>query len=186
MNILLIGLLILGSSACSTYPEQLALHDFGLPVVADGFQANVRIEAPEWLQDNRIRYRLLYASPTQVRFYTLDRWIASPPELFEQQLLVGGKLPGRRLIIRLLDFEQQFDAPDSARAMLRLSVSVDANDNTPVATQIMSLEQATTTPDAKGAVDGLARLTRQAVDKIQDFLSGLSGGQSTKHYKFSK
>jgi len=178
MNGLLIGLLALVSTACSVHSEPVAWHDFGLPVSVSGFKSaakqDLRVDAPEWLQDNRIRYRLLYASPTQVRFYTLDRWVAAPPELFEQQLFASGKLLGHRLIIRLLDFEQQFDAPDNARAVLRFSVEAYSADDTPLITQVMQLEQPTLTPDAKGAVNSLAHLVQQAVDRIQVFLSGLS------------
>lgn len=178
MNRVFVALFILVGTACSMRSEQVAVHDFGLPISVNGFnpvaKPNISVAAPEWLQDKRIRYRLLYASPTQVRFYTLDRWIAAPPELFEQQLLASGKPLDYRLIIRLMDFEQQFDAPDSARVILRFAVDAYA-DNRPVITQIMRLEQPSATPDAKGAVNGLARLARQAADRIQIFLSGLPG-----------
>lgn len=184
MNYVLIGLLALAGVACSIQPKPVAVHDFGLPVssgsgVQSSAKPDIKVEAPEWLQDQRIRYRLLYDSPTQLRFYTLDRWVAAPPELFEQQLLAAGKWHDHRLIIRLLDFEQQFDAPGSARAVLRFAVDVYAPDNT-VITQLMRLEQPTLTPDAKGAVNSLARLTGQAAGRIQVFLSGLPGTPSSR------
>ncbi len=190
MNYVLIGLLCLISTACSINHAQIAVHDLGLPMAVDGFnpspKINIRVEAPEWLQDNRIRYRLLYASPTQVRFYSLDRWIAMPSQLFEQQLLASVKpASGQKgiahptpLIIRLLEFEQQFNAPDKAKVVLGFSIEAYAADNkTVISTQIMRLEQLSLTPDAKGAVNGLARLTQQAVDKIGLFNSI---GQSKK------
>ncbi|MFZ2407812.1 MAG: hypothetical protein WAW41_21995, partial [Methylobacter sp.] len=83
MRYLLIGWLVFFSAGCSVTAQQPALHDFGLPAPAEIHQdkASVSVNAPTWLWDNRIRYRLLFASPSQVRFYGLDRWIAPPPEL---------------------------------------------------------------------------------------------------------
>ncbi|MDP3589799.1 MAG: hypothetical protein Q8R54_04600 [Methylobacter sp.] len=175
MRYLLIGWLAFISAGCSVPLKQPALHDFGLPVsaVVQG-RASVNVNAPTWLWDNRIRYRLLFASPSQVRFYGLDRWIASPPELFEQLLASSGKVQDYVLVIRLQDFEQQFDAADRARAVLQFSVEAHATDNNQViATQEFHLEQATKTPDAAGAISGLTDLTQQAAGKIQDWLAGL-------------
>ncbi len=178
MRYLLIGWLAFISAACSVNDKQPALHDFGLPVSAAIQQgrASITVNAPTWLWDNRIRYRLLFSSPSQVRFYGLDRWIASPPELFEQQLNSSGKAQGYALVIRLQDFEQQFDAPDRARVVLRFSAAAHfIGDNQAIATQEFYLEQATQTPDAAGAISGFTDLTQQATGKIQDWLKGLSG-----------
>ncbi len=177
MRYFLIGWLAFISAGCSVTGKQPALHDFGLPVSAAIQQgrASITVNAPTWLWDNRIRYRLLFASPSQVRFYGLDRWIASPPELFEQLLSSSGKAQGYTLIIRLQDFEQQFDASDRARVVLRFSaVAHSADDNQAIATQEFHLEQATKTPDAAGAISGFTDLTQQAAGKIQDWFKGLS------------
>ena len=184
MKHLLIGLLwfstLLFSTGCSISPKQTALHDFGLPVsistykIKQGNKPSITVNAPTWLWDNRIRYRLLYASPTRVGFYALDLWIASPPELFEQLLISSGKTQNYSLVIWLQDFEQQFDAPNRARVVLRFSVEAYSNDNNKkVGTQEFYLERPATTPNATGAVSGFANLTRQAVDNIQIWLAGL-------------
>jgi len=170
---------IMVSSACSITPKpQPALHDFGASVQAPAGnpadKARISVAAPKWLGDNRIRYRLLYAAPTQVRFYSLDRWIAPPPELFEQQLAADGNLRPYPLHIRLLDFEQQFDTPDQARALLRFYVEAYEHDTKKlIAAQEISLEKVTQTADAAGAVNAFADLTRQAGDKIRAWLAGL-------------
>jgi cholesterol transport system auxiliary component len=177
MRYLLIGWLVFISAACSVTDKQPAVHDFGLPVSAKAQGgASITVNAPTWLWDNRIRYRLLFASPSQVRFYGLDRWIASPPELLEQLLTSSGKAQDYVLIIRLQDFEQQFDAPDRARVVLRFSVEAHPVDNNQtIATQEFHLEQVTKTPDAAGAISGFTDLTQQATGKIQDWLKGLPG-----------
>jgi cholesterol transport system auxiliary component len=185
MKYLLIGLLLLSTllsgTGCSHSPKQPVLHDFGSPVPIstsvskDGNKLSIIVDAPTWLWDDRIRYRLLYASPTRVGFYAMDLWVAPPPELFEQLLISSGKTRNYNLTIRLQDFEQQFDAPDRARVMLRFSVEAySGDDNKKVNTQEFYLEQATTTPDASGAVSGFANLTRKAADRIQVWLAGLA------------
>ena len=186
MKYLLIGLfwsstLLFGTTGCSLSSRQPALHDFGLPVSISNYkskQANkpsISVDAPTWLWDNRIRYRLLYASPTRVGFYALDLWIAPPPELFEQLLISSGKIHNYSLIIWLHDFEQQFDTPDRARVMLRFSVEAYSYDNNKkVGTQEFYLERPTLTPDAAGAVSGFDNLTRLAADRIRVWLAGLS------------
>ena len=166
---------IIAATGCSLGPKpQTALHDFGVSVrVPDGNvdPAPISVSAPKWLWDNRIRYRLLYAAPTQVRFYTLDRWIASPPELFEQELAADGKVNDYPLRIRLLDFEQQFDAPDKARVLLRFYVEAyDRDTKKVIAARELSLEKITQTADAAGAVSAFAELTRQAGDNIHEWL----------------
>ncbi|MDD5411016.1 MAG: hypothetical protein PHF31_06320 [Methylobacter sp.] len=134
----------------------------------------VTVGAPTWLWDNRIRYRLLHVEPTHVKFYGLDMWIASPPELFEQMLVSHLKTLNYSLNIQLLEFEQQFDASDRARVVLRFSVDAYSADNKKIATQEFHLEQATKTPDAAGAVSGFADLAQQAAGRIQNWLGGLS------------
>ena len=187
MKYLLIGLLVcftqLSGIGCSLSlsPKEPALHDFGLPIPVSAYQSKrgnkpaIAVDAPTWLWDNRIRYRPLYASPTRVGFYALDLWIASPPELFEQLLISSEKIRNYSLIIWLQDFEQQFDAPDKARVLMRFTVEAYANDdNKKVGTKEFYLERPTTTPDAAGAISGFENLTRQAADRIQIWLAGLS------------
>ncbi|MGR9012614.1 MAG: ABC-type transport auxiliary lipoprotein family protein [Gammaproteobacteria bacterium] len=174
MRYLIIGWLMVFSAGCSVTVKQPALHDFGL-LVSDALhqdRALVTVNAPTWLWDNRIRYRLLFASPSQVRYYGLDRWIASPPELLEQQLRTIGKARNYALIIRLQDFEQQFETQDRARVVMRFSVEA-YSDNQKIGAQEFYLQKPTKTPDAAGAISGFTDLTQQAVERIQAWLAGL-------------
>ncbi len=179
----LFSALLLGVG-CSVSPKHPVQHDFGLPVsVANASitskptnELMITVNAPTWLWDNRIRYRLLYASPTQIGFYALDLWIASPPELLEQLLMSSGKTQGYSLIIRLHDFEQQFTALNRAKVVLHFFAEAYANDNKKkMGTQEFYFEQPTVTADAAGAVNGFVDLTRQATDRIQIWLTGLPG-----------
>lgn len=180
MRMLLTALaLSLLSSGCTSNTRQPATHDFG-PEPRKTVTNNVKqkfainVDAPSWLWDNRIRYRLLFAEPSQIRFYGQDVWIASPPELFQQKLVASSNTFKYRLLVKLETFEQQFDASDRARVILNFSVeAVSADNNNKIATQSFRLQQISTTPDAQGAIDGFANLTLQAVDKIQYWLKEL-------------
>jgi cholesterol transport system auxiliary component len=111
-----LSLLIMAVPACSVLPErspQATVHDFG-PWQGDETRAHwstVEITAPDWLQEDRIRYRLLYANPTAVRFYTQDRWVAPAPALLAQRLRAAAGRDGYRLLVELQSFEQVFDRP---------------------------------------------------------------------------
>jgi cholesterol transport system auxiliary component len=180
MNYILIAWLVFFVTGCSVPDKQPALHDFGRARVMSIQQAGVsiNINAPTWLWDNRIRYRLLFASPSEVRFYGLDRWIAPPPELFEQILASNAGFSGYSLIIRLQDFEQQFDAPDKARVVLRFTVEAySPNDKQKVGSKEFYLDQATKSPDAAGAINSFSDVAHQAVKKIQDWFLALPGRQ---------
>ena len=170
-------LALLLMTACSLTPKQPALHDFGYPAsipTAKSLPA-ISVDAPTWLWDNRIRYRQLYASRTRVGFYALDLWLAPPPELFEQSLMAAGKTDNYSLSIRLQDFEQQFDAPDKSKVVLRFSATAYSGDpKKTIGTQEFYLERPAATPDAAGAVGGFSALTRQAADRIQVWLAGLA------------
>lgn len=177
MKYLIFGCLAFLVAGCGVTAQQPALHDFGLPAATatHSGKTSINVNAPSWLWDNRIRYRLLFSEASQVRFYGLDRWIASPPELLEQLLLSSGKAEDYALIIRLQDFEQQFDAPDRARVVLRFTVDAYAADNKQkIGTQEFYLQQPTKTPDAAGAISSFSDLTQQAGERIRNWLAGLS------------
>lgn len=178
MSRLIIAVLMILSSACSTTVKTVALHDFGLtvrvraaPQPMDKTKADISVDSPAWLANDCIHYRLLYAAPTELRCYNLDKWIAPPAELFKQQLLASGQFSKHRVMIHLLDFEQQFDTAQQARVVVNVVVDVyEAGSDRLLATQAFHLQQATATADAAGAVTGFAYLTQQAGDKIRHWL----------------
>lgn len=175
----MLGLIILVVTSCSILPEHQpsAAHDFGYPYSNSPpkstatTQPPITVEAPKWLADNRIRYRLLYATPTQVRFYSLDHWLAPPTELFEQLLTTSDKQWPKPITIRLQVFEQQFDAPGRAKVVMHFTAITTPDNNKHKANKRdFHLQYPCPTPDAKGAVTGFTILTRQAVDKTQAWL----------------
>ncbi|EIC30691.1 MULTISPECIES: ABC-type transport auxiliary lipoprotein family protein [Methylomicrobium] len=174
------GVLLLGCSETVRVP---ALHDFGvgpLPPAAAGPQnaatAEIRVIAPKWLSDNRIRYRLLYDQPTRVRFYNLDQWIAPPPDLLRLHFSSGRLGPNYSLVIRLVNFEQQFEAPGSAFVLMHFSVEAFAADSKKkLGAREFVLRSGKISPDAQGAVQGFAELAERARQQVLDWLPESAG-----------
>ena len=181
MSGLFILVLLLTVSGCSILPQTQpsAVHDFGIPnadlssaTSTSLQQPSITVQAPKWLSDSRIHYRLLYATPTQVRFYALDRWIAPPSELFEQLLNASGKQQPKSATIQLNVFEQQFDTANQAKVVIHFTATTVPEDNEHQANKRdFRLQLPCPTPDAKGAVTGFTALTKQANDMVQAWLA---------------
>jgi cholesterol transport system auxiliary component len=171
--------LLLALPACSLLPERPkspALHDFGPAgktlAAAPGAWSAAAVDAPEWLQTENIRYRLLYAEPTRVRAYAQDRWLAPPPALLAQRLALSQGAAGVRLKIKLLEFEQVFDSPQNAKAILAFRATALQPDNdTVLAEKVFQFAQATPEANAQGAVSGFSTLIGQAVNALQTWLA---------------
>ncbi|CAG7855968.1 hypothetical protein MCAMS1_00295 [biofilm metagenome] len=174
-------LLIVGTNACSIRPKASALHDLGYSNAVDARSETITqsketpspitVESPKWLEDTRIHYRLLFSSPTQVRSYAIDRWIASPPELFEQLLNNSGKQWPRPLMVQLLTFEQQFETAEQAKVVMHFTASTIPDEkNGHTVKRDFKLHLPCPSADAKGAVTAFNELTRRATDQIQAWL----------------
>lgn len=172
-------LLSLAVAGCSLSPDRSpppALHDFG-PAMAGAEHPTwtvTSVDAPELLRDERIRYRLLYADPTRVRFYTRNRWLAPPPTLLEQSLAAAGGGSEYRLRVRLLDFEQLFDRPGEARVVLRFAVTAESTERGQDREREFSFVRATESPDAAGAVQAYAAVADEAIAAVRAWITGLS------------
>ncbi|MEO9061451.1 MAG: hypothetical protein ABI270_05355 [Nitrosospira sp.] len=163
-------------SACSSIGANHGLpisHDLGPIAISTAQDAAVTLDAPAWLWDERIRYRLLYKDATAIRYYNLDRWEAPFPALLERRLTLNGKRPFT-VHIHLTQFEQQFETSNQARVVMSLMVSVRAaKDHRLVANRSFNLSQDTVSLDAAGAIAGFATLTEQAKTGIQAWLETL-------------
>ena len=177
---LLWSLLLIGAG-CSlgTKPVLITLHDLGPAHHPEKTVSASSLDAPVWLWDDRIRYRLLYADTSAIRFYTQDRWEAPPPALLELYLSFIEKRQDIMLQIRLTEFEQQFDTPQKSRVILGLQVEARSlNNNQAIGKRDFRLEQATATANASGAINSFTALTHQAVAEIQDWLLEISSDRA--------
>lgn len=178
MKHLLVALILLLVSGCNILPKTADVHDFGVPVVTQVSRQTatrqpepITVDAAKWLYDKRIRYRLLYANPTQVRFYMQDKWLAPPPELFEQ-LLISSNLPSASPLTVSIDaFEQQFTAPGQANVLMHFTVTMPTDKKNVSREFEFLLRQPCPTPDAKGAVAGFSTLAQAAVGKINTWIT---------------
>ena len=174
-------------SACSVLPDRPpspALHDFGLGERASSGHAEaapwmgVTVDAPEWLQSENIRYRLLYSEPTRVRFYSQDRWIAPPPALLAQRLSLCGGGKGHGLKINVLEFEQVFDGPRQARMILAFrALAYRPGEEAAIAEKLFRFARSTPSADAQGAVTAAHGLVEEAAKSLEGWLAGLPAGQ---------
>ena len=166
-------------SACSIGPNRGSpvRHDLGPMAISTAQGTAVTLDAPVWLWDERIRYRLLYEDATIIRYYNLDRWEGPFPALLERRLNINGKRPFA-VHINLTQFEQQFETLNQARVVMSLMVSVfAARDRRLIASRSFNLSQNTVSPDAAGAIAGFVTLTEQAKTDIQAWLESLSDAE---------
>ena len=153
-------------------------HDLGPISISTAQDAAVTLDAPVWLWDERIRYRLLYKDATAIHYYNLDRWEAPFPALLERRLTINSKRPFT-VQINLTQFEQQFETLNQARVVMSLMVSVfAAKDYRLIANRSFNLSQNTVSPDAAGAIAGFVTLTEQAKTDIQAWLETLPDAES--------
>ncbi len=178
MKLLLISIaLLLLVNGCSILPKSADVHDFGIQVATKTSNQtiakqplSITIEAPKWLYDNRIRYRLLYANQTNIRFYMQDKWLAAPPDLFGQLLAESGLHFNSPITVTLQEFEQQFNAPGQANVVMHFTVTSSADKKNVIREETFHLHLSCPTPDAKGAVTGFSALSKTAVDKVRAWL----------------
>ncbi|PKM38497.1 MAG: hypothetical protein CVV06_00220 [Gammaproteobacteria bacterium HGW-Gammaproteobacteria-10] len=166
-QLLLIPIIVTACSMDSAKRIPLG-HDLApLSLETDAY-ADVKLDAPIWLWDERLRYRLLYKDPTAVRHYHWDRWQAPLPALLEQRWRGLGKA-GLSLHFELRRFEQRFESADRSHVIMTIRIQV--RDHHGRRTQrIFDWRQPTATPDAAGAIAAYMELLERAERDIEDWL----------------
>ena len=176
----MLGLVLICLGSCSQQKPPVSVHDFGVVTTHATNKASttpkqlINVGAPTWLWDNRIRYRLLYQIPSQVRFYGLDHWIATPPELFEHFLITNPVSFDYTLLIQLQNFEQQFESPQQARVVLNFSVDAYRPDQKQTVASKNFALTLTSSPDAQGAIQGFKTLAQQAAEQLHQWCNQLA------------
>lgn len=175
----------LALGGCGLLPERGTppeLHDLGpapLETQANSPASLGQVSAPSWLDTTDLQYRLLYADPYVVGAYAESRWIAPPAELLAGRLRArldaGGETQARWLLTVTLDsFEQRFEAPGTAVAVIRLQAEVrDRASRELIASRTLARERPTPSADADGAVRALAALSDQMIEDVLAWLREL-------------
>ena len=166
----------LALSACSLAPTAppKAVYDLGPAPVATSTGGALAwriadVTAPPWLASDGIAYRLAFQQAQRQEHYRDSLWAAPPAALLTQRLreqLAGAPgcaaKPAALLTVNLDEFEQVFASPTSSQVVLRLHATLwPAGATSTPLQQHWRLERPTASPDAPGAVRGLA----QAVDE---------------------
>lgn len=161
---------------CSSKPPPRAFYDFGpireapRPAAVGG--PTVTVDAPSWLWDSRIRYRLLYKAAGRLGYYRLTQWLATPPELLQQWLDANGRTGDYLLSIELTDFEQRFLSPGEAYVVIAMKAAVfSANYKNKWGEHNFYWRQACSAPNADGAVAAFREALRQANADLNQWLA---------------
>ena len=161
------------------------LYDFGVATragaVPDVPVALGSVTAATAVASTEIRYRWAN-DPLRTLAYTESRWLTPPADLLANRLaeaLGGSRASGTRvgrqsrgpgpvrLAVEITTFEQVFDSPTSARALLRIVAEVqDGRTRRVIGRHVVEEELASPSADAAGAVTALVQLAESAVVEI--------------------
>ncbi|GAB6068236.1 hypothetical protein JCM13664_15550 [Methylothermus subterraneus] len=177
-NALPLFLILSACAPLATRRPPPALHDFGPPPAVRENGARVDVTAPPWLQDTRLRYRLLYQDPTRIRFYAEHRWIAPPPVLLAHALSFLPAPCSVRLHVHLYELEQVFDTPTHSRIVLGFWVEALRADGQGTAKRFFRFNWPTPSADVQGAVAAYAETAAQAIGEIKAWLDAQAGALS--------
>jgi cholesterol transport system auxiliary component len=141
------------------------------------------VNAPAWLDNNMMYFRLAYANQLQPRPYAASRWTMPPAQLFQQRLKsrlaqAGGTvlaMSDAALNIPLLridmdDFTQTFDTPAHSLATLQVRASL-FNGRTLLAQKSFSRQAATPSADAAGAASAFVAANDGVIDELMSWLA---------------
>jgi cholesterol transport system auxiliary component len=174
--------------ACSlapTVPER-AVYDLG-PAPAAPAQSGAGtlawriadVTSPPWLAGDGIAYRLNFQQTQRLEHYRDSAWAAPPAALLTQRLheqLAAAPAcasgPPALLAVSLDEFEQVFSGPSSSQVVLRVHATLwPANATAPTQQRHWRLERPASTPDALGAVRGLAQAVNDWLPELGDWLT---------------
>lgn len=182
----------LALTACLPRPKpqpETQLYDFGPPApVAQGGMPLIATpvvvrpaEAPLWMDSPAVFYRLAYNEPARIRTYAFSRWVASPVRLIGDLLrrrvaetsatVVAADEEDRRgeflLQVQLEEFSQVFDSPRESRVVIRARAALVRHATREVGAQsAFAIDRPAPSPNAAGAVQGLAEASRELTDRI--------------------
>jgi len=144
------------------------------------------VNAPAWLDNNMMYFRLAYANQLQPRPYAASRWTMPPAQLFQQRLKsrlaqAGGTvlaMSDAALNIPLLridmdDFTQTFDTPSHSLATLQVRASL-FNGRTLLAQKSFSRQAATPSADAAGAASAFVAANDGVIDDLMSWLAAVA------------
>ncbi|MFC5473133.1 ABC-type transport auxiliary lipoprotein family protein [Paraherbaspirillum soli] len=183
-----VGALLIGG--CATKIDPPVQYDFGsLPPAAAAAAlppiSLADVNAPAWLDNNMMFFRLAYANQQQPRPYAGSRWTMPPAQLFQQRLksrlaqaggtvlaLSDAALNMPVLRIDLDDFTQTFDTPSHSVSQLTVRASL-FNGRLLLAQKTFSRQADTPSADAPGAARAFATVNDAVIDDMMNWLASV-------------
>lgn len=171
-HLLVLATLALGACSLAPTAPVKAVYDLGpapapsLPQSANTWRL-ADVTAPPWLNNEGIAYRLAFQQAQRLEHYRDSAWAAPPAALLTQRLRerIGLQAacpanPATLVAVHLDEFEQVFSSPSSSQAVLRVHATLWTGGALGAGPQQHWRLERAASPDAAGAVRGLA----QAVD----------------------
>ncbi len=137
-----------------------------------------QVDAPAWLNNNKMYYRLAQVNAQQTRFYTRTLWNMPPPKLFREYfksriVSAGGEIGGKkvtttnslRIFIYIEDFSQYFYSDENSEGRIALRASILGKDGLLTQKSFYRAIKAPT-PDAAGGVEALATGTQEIITEL--------------------
>jgi cholesterol transport system auxiliary component len=197
---LLVAIVLLAACASPRAKAPAAVYDFGAQRLAaasgsSGISGDKRLrasiwipdaQAPVWLDNTAILYRLAYHDLARVYAYGSSRWAATPATLLTQRIRsrigavndagVTSAAEGARtnymLRLELEEFTQIFDTTDSSRAVVRLRASlIDRRTRLLLSQRNFSIEQSSPAPNASGGVRALTEASDNLIGSLIGWLA---------------
>ncbi|SFB29943.1 cholesterol transport system auxiliary component [Collimonas sp. OK607] len=141
------------------------------------------VNAPAWLDNNMMYFRLAYANQQQPRPYANSRWTMPPAQLFQQRLKTRVAQAGGTVLamsdaalnipvlrIDLDDYTQTFDTPSHSLATLQIRASL-FNGRVLLAQKSFSRQMATPSADAAGAASAFVAANDGVIDDLMSWLA---------------
>lgn len=178
-------------AGCASKVDAPTQYDLGLlPATAAATAASALpaisladVNAPAWLDNNMMYFRLAYANQQQPRPYANSRWTMPPAQLFQQRLKTRVAQAGGTVLamsdaalnvpllrIDLDDFTQTFDTPSHSLATLQIRASL-FNGRILLAQKSFSRQMATSSADAAGAASAFVAANDGVIDDLMSWLA---------------
>lgn len=189
---LLIGCCLLLSGCMTSSQPAAILYDLGpdssmptgrqmpadMPLLAVS-----QVESADWLDNNKMYYRLAQVNDQQTRYYTLSLWNMQPQRLFRERLTsriisAGGDVAGEkvdktnilRLFVHIEDFSQYFYDDSNSEGRIALRVSVIGKDDFLMQKSFFHKVTAPS-PDSAGGAKALAIATDEIIFQMLQWIA---------------
>jgi len=144
-------------------------------------------EGPAWMEGSALYYRLQYSQAQRLQAYATQRWVMSPPQLFDGRLREAvaargaltwsGDTTQPAMKVDLLSFEQVFDSATASRGVVRVRVTVYHHGL--IGQRTFIADQPAPSADGAGGVRALADSTNAVIAAILEWVSTLPMERTT-------